>query len=58
MINYILKRFKKIVIRILFLMFFLIFLLMTFLYLNYRLYNKYPKPDDVYSYVENNKNNL
>lgn len=31
---------------------------MTFLYLNYRLYNKYPKPDDVYSYVENNKSDL
>ncbi len=58
MFNYIIKRFKKIVIRILFLMFFLIFLLMTFLYLNYRLYNKYPKPDDVYSYVENNKSDL
>ena len=39
-------------------MFLLIFLLMTFLYLNYRLYNKYPKPDDVYSYVENNKSDL
>lgn len=58
MFNYIIKRFKKIVIRILFLMFLLIFLLMTFLYLNYRLYNKYPKPDDVYSYVENNKSDL
>ena len=58
MFNYIIKRFKKIVIRILFLMFLLIFLLMTFLYLNYRLYYKYPKPDDVYSYVENNKSDL
>lgn len=58
MFNYIIKRFKKIVIRILFLMFLLIFLLMTFLYLNYILYNKYPKPDDVYSYVENNKSDL
>ena len=57
MFNYILKRFKKIVIRILALLFFLIFLLMTFLYLNYRLNNKYPNPNLVYSYVENNKTN-
>ena len=57
MFNYILKRFKKIVIRILALLFFLIFLLMTFLYLNYRLNNKYPNPNSVYSYVENNKTN-
>lgn len=55
MFNYILKRFKKIVIRILALMFFLIFLLMIFLYLNYRLNNKYPNPNSVYSYVESNK---
>lgn len=58
MFNYILKRFKKIVIRILSLMFFLIFLLMIFLYLNYRLNNEYPKPNDVYSYVENNKSKV
>ena len=57
MFNYILKRFKKIVIRILALLFFLIFLLMTFLYLNYRLNNKYPNPNSVYSYVESNKTN-
>lgn len=58
MFNYILKRFKKIVIRILFLMFFLIFLLMIFLYLNYRLDDKYTKPNDVYAYVENNKSGI
>lgn len=58
MFDYILKRFKKIVIRILALMFFLIFLLMTFLYLNYRLNNKYPNPNSVYSYVENNKSDV
>ena len=58
MFNYILKRFKKIVIRILALMFFLIFLLMIFLYLNYKLNNKYPNPNDVYSFVENNKTNI
>ena len=57
MFDYILKRFKKIVIRILALLFFLIFLLMTFLYLNYRLNNKYPNPNSVYSYVESNKTN-
>lgn len=28
---------------------------MTFLYLNYRLNNKYPNPNDVFSYVETNK---
>ena len=39
-------------------MFFLIFLLMIFLYLNYRLNNEYPKPNDVYSYVENNKSKV
>ena len=55
MFNYILKRFQKIVVRILFLMFFLIVLLTTFLYLNYRLNNQYPNPDYVYSYVEDNK---
>lgn len=55
MIDYISKRFKKIVIRILVLLFFLIFLLMIFLYLNYRLNNKYPNPNDVFSYVESNK---
>ena len=55
MFDYILKRFKKIVIRILVLLFFLIFLFMTFLYLNYRLNNKYPNPNDVFSYVETNK---
>lgn len=55
MFNYILKRFQKIVVRILFLMFFLIVLLTTFLYLNYRLNNQYPSPDYVYSYVEDNK---
>lgn len=58
MFNYILKRFKKIVIRILSLMFFLFFLLMIFLYLNYRLNQRYPNPNDVYSYVENNKTSL
>ena len=57
MFDYILKRFKKIVIRILALLFFLIFLLMTFLYLNYRLNNKYPNPNSVFSYVESNKTN-
>ncbi len=57
MFNYILKRFKKIVIRILALLFFLMFLLMTFFYLNYRLNNKYPNPNSVYSYVESNKTN-
>ncbi|EGC83854.1 sensor histidine kinase [Anaerococcus hydrogenalis] len=55
MFNYILKRFKKIVFRILFLMFFLIFLFMTFLYLNYRLNNKYENPNDLYTYVKANK---
>ncbi|WP_311482592.1 HAMP domain-containing sensor histidine kinase [uncultured Anaerococcus sp.] len=55
MFNYIIKRFKKIVIRILALMFFLIFLLMVFLYLNYKLGDKYPNPNDLYSYVESNK---
>ena len=28
---------------------------MVFLYLNYRLGDKYPNPNDLYSYVENNK---
>ena len=55
MFNYIIKRFKKIVIRILALMFFLTFLLMIFLYLNYKLGDKYPNPNDLYSYVETNK---
>lgn len=55
MFNYILKRFKKIVIRILSLLFFLLFLLMVFLYLNYRLNNKYPNPNYIYSYVNENK---
>ena len=36
-------------------MFFLIFLLMAFLYLNYKLSDEYPNPNDVYTYVENNK---
>lgn len=58
MFNYILKRFKKIVIRILSLIFFLICLLIIFLYLNYRLNNKYPNPNDLYSYVENNKSGI
>ena len=57
MFNYILKRFKKIVIRILALLFFLIFLIITIFYLNYRLNNKYPIPKSVYSYVESNKTN-
>lgn len=55
MFNYIIKRFKKIVIRILALLFFLTFLLMVFLYLNYRLGDKYPNPNDVYTYITNNK---
>ena len=55
MFNYIIKRFKKIVIRILALMFFLTFLLMVFLYLNYKLGDKYPNPNDVYTYIANNK---
>ncbi len=58
MFNYILKRFKKIVIRILSLMFFLMFLLVIFLYLNYRLNNKYPRPNDIFSYVEDNKSKI
>lgn len=57
MFNYIIKRFKKIVLRILALMFFLIFLLMVFLYLNYKLGDQYPNPNDIYTYVENNKSN-
>ena len=55
MFNYIIKRFKKIVIRILALMFFLTFSLMAFLYLNYKLGGKYPNPDYVYTYIDNNK---
>lgn len=55
MFNYILKRFKKIVIRIISLIFFLAALLMIFLYLNYKLNYKYPNPNDVFSYVEHNK---
>ena len=55
MFNYIIKRFKKIVIRILALLFFLTFLLMVFLYLNYKLGDKYPNPNDVYTYIANNK---
>ena len=55
MFNYIIKRFKKIVIRILALLFFLIFLLMVFLYLNYKLGDQYPNPNDLFSYVESNK---
>ena len=55
MFNYIIKRFKKIVIRILALLFFLTFLLMVFLYINYKLGDKYPNPNDVYTYIANNK---
>ena len=55
MFNYIIKRFKKIVIRILALLFFLFLLLMVFLYLNYKLGDQYPNPNDLFSYVENNK---
>lgn len=55
MFNYILKRFKKIVLRILLLLFFLVCLLVTFLYLNYRLSYDYTNPNDVFSYVEKNK---
>lgn len=55
MFNYIIKRFKKIVIRILALLFFLFLLLMVFLYLNYKLGDQYPVPNDLFSYVENNK---
>lgn len=57
MFNYIIKRFKKIIIRILALLFFLTFLLMVFLYLNYKLGDKYPNPNDLFSYVESNKTN-
>ena len=55
MFNYILKRVKKIVLRILLLLFFLTCLLVTFLYLNYRLSYEYTNPNDVFSYVEKNK---
>ena len=55
MFNYIIKKFKKIVIRILALLFFLTFLLMVFLYLNYKLGDKYPNPNYVYTYIANNK---
>ncbi len=55
MFNYILKRFKKIVIRIISLMFFLVFIFMTFLYFNYKLREEYPNPNDVYAFVEENK---
>ncbi|WP_072469777.1 sensor histidine kinase [Urinicoccus massiliensis] len=55
MFNYILKRFKKIVLRILLLLFFLTCLLVTFLYLNYRLSYDYTNPNDVFSYVDKNK---
>mgnify|MGYP002719252014 CR=1 FL=1 len=58
MFDFIIKRFKKIVIRILALMFFLIFLFMIFLYLNYRLKDQYPNPDKIYSYVEDNKTSI
>ncbi len=58
MFDFIIKRFKKIVIRILALMFFLIFLFMIFLYLNYRLKEQYPNPDKIYSYVEDNKTSI
>lgn len=55
MFNYIIKKFKKIIIRILALMFFLTFSLMAFLYLNYKLGDKYPNPNYVYTYIDNNK---
>lgn len=55
MFNYILKRFKKIVIRIISLMFFLVFIFMTFLYFNYKLRDEYPNPNDIYAFVEENK---
>lgn len=55
MFNYILKRFKKIVIRITSLMFFLVFIFMTFLYFNYKLRDEYSNPNDVYAFVEENK---
>lgn len=55
MFNYILKRFKKIVIRIISLMFFLVFIFMTFLYFNYKLRDEYSNPNDVYAFVEENK---
>ena len=58
MFDFIIKRFKKIVIRILGLMFFLIFLFMIFLYLNYRLKDQYPDPDKIYYYVEDNKTSI
>lgn len=58
MFDFIIKRFKKIIIRILALMFFLIFLFMIFLYLNYRLKDQYPNPDKIYSYVEDNKTSI
>lgn len=58
MFDFIIKRFKKIVIRILALMFFLIFLFMIFLYLNYRLKDQYPNPDKIYSYIEDNKTSI
>lgn len=58
MFDFIIKRFKKIVIRILALMFFLIFLFMIFLYLNYRLKDQYPDPDKIYYYVEDNKTSI
>ncbi len=55
MFNYILKRFKKIVIRIISLMFFLVFIFLIFLYFNYKLRDEYPNPNDVYAFVEGNK---
>lgn len=36
-------------------MFFLTFSLMAFLYLNYKLGDKYPNPNYVYTYIDNNK---
>ncbi len=58
MLNYILKRFTKIVVRIILLLFFLGLMLITIFYVNYKKRIKYPNPNSVFSYIEENKSDI
>lgn len=58
MLNYILKRFTKIVVRIILLLFLLGLMLMSILYVNYKSRANNPYPDEVFNFVDENKSDI
>ncbi|MGF0096611.1 sensor histidine kinase [Peptoniphilus sp. SGI.035] len=58
MLNYILKRFTKIVVRIILLLFVLVLMLLSILYVSYKSRTNNPYPNEVFDFVDKNKSEI